>query len=244
DQLRQASIDNLALRLALNTYQEKGQTIFDSDNISLMSLSLGAITGTQVTTYAHLDPKLALQKSLLFAPGAGLSNMLMYSPQLRDRFDAFVDKSVPEQYQGLKRDQMKVQLKQKFTQNAASVLDQGEPIGHLYALQRAMQQEQKTDVTIFEMIGDTVISNDLMAAKTTCETNPTQCKPTSGTDPFWLTLDHSLIGLQKMVASDYDFEIPDPKKPKACTWHAFLTGTNNHHKHEAFREKIIQDFLQ
>ena len=47
-----------------------------------------------------------------------------------------------------------------------------------------------------------------------------------------------------VLASDYDFEIPDPKKPKACTWHAFLTGTNQDHKHEEFREKIIQDFLE
>jgi hypothetical protein len=243
DQLRQASIDNLALRLALNTYKENDQVIFDSNNISLISLSLGAITGTQVTTYAHRNPQFALKKSLLFAPGAGLSNMLMYSPQLKDRFDAFVEKSVSAQYTGNKREQMKVQLKQKFTQNAASILDQGEPIGHLYALQSAMQQDNKTKVTIFEMVDDTVISNYLMAEKSACEINPTQCKPTSGTDPFWLTLDPDLVDLRKMHANEYDFEVPNPKKTQACTWHAFLTGSNAEHEHEQFRENIIQNFL-
>lgn len=92
DNLRQSASDFMGLRLGLNALVDtsEGQTIkFDMANVSVMGVSLGAMTVGNVSAVANtsmggdlaaLDSLYAVQQASLESPGGGVAQFLLESP--------------------------------------------------------------------------------------------------------------------------------------------------------------------
>ena len=108
DNVRQGMADLLGLRLGLNAVADMTATQaidLDVSNVSLMGVSLGAITGANFTALANtplgnptLDAMFAINAASLESPASGVANFLMESPSFGPLIKALLLTEASEEF--------------------------------------------------------------------------------------------------------------------------------------------------
>lgn len=113
DNLRQSVSDLLGLRLGLNAVVDTtaAQGVkFDTNRVSIMGVSLGAITGGNFASVANtsmgetlgqLDPMFEIQQASLESPGGGLAQFLLESPAFGPLIKGLLLSQASEDFAGL-----------------------------------------------------------------------------------------------------------------------------------------------
>ena len=112
DNLRQSVSDLLGLRLGLNAFVDASSSQmadFDLSRVSVMGVSLGAMTGGNMASVANtsmggqlaaLDGMFAVKEASLESPGGGVAQFLLESPTFGPLIKGFLLTEASEEFQG------------------------------------------------------------------------------------------------------------------------------------------------
>lgn len=165
DNLRQAVADLFVLSASLNSAQVENVSL-NVNNLTFVGHSLGSIVGTTMLSYDS-----SFQAATLAMPGSGVARLLSNSEQ----FGPVINGGLAAA--GIETGSVAYE---SFLTAAQTLVDSGDPVNHATTL----AQSGNTALHIIEVIGDTVIPNEVATA------------PLSGTEPL-----ARLLNLQPTAAS-------------------------------------------
>ena len=237
DALRQAVVNNLALRYALNSGMKFGdQDEVKIDDVSLVGLSLGAITGTGVAAYAgHKEAdhneadhnNFGLSSATLVAPGMNLPHFLISSPL----FHETLEKELKEAWEltkaaknGASWEQSRESFIGEFGIVMNIVLDSAEPA----SFAQVLAKQESLPYLIVEMVGDQVIPNKVMQKPESLYTQAFSTYswisaffvPNAGTEPL-------LLAAKTLLHKENETCLAQAPKKPVC--HAALKLENGEH---------------
>lgn len=191
DNLRQAVVDMFVLRASLGNLQQDGLAL-DTNNVSFVGHSFGAIVGTTMLSFDN-----SYTAATLGMPGGGIAQLLAASDQFGPDIEANLAAAGIEPGSA------------DFTQFltvAQTMIDAGDPINHATTL----ALDTSTPLHLIEVIGDAVVPNFVATA------------PLSGTDPLARLLGLNQIdmtsatgGLVKFTAGEHGSLINPAPSPAA-----------------------------
>jgi pimeloyl-ACP methyl ester carboxylesterase len=144
DNLRQAVADLFTLRASLAVPMvESPAPFFDTNDLSFVGHSLGAIVGTTMLSYDN-----TFHSATLGMPGGGISQLLANS----ERFGPSIDQGLLAA--GIETDSSEYF---QFLNAAQAMIDSGDPINHANIL----ANNEIPRIHFIEVIGDTVVPNSV-----------------------------------------------------------------------------------